>query len=360
LKLLFAAGGSGGHVEPALATAEALRQTDSDCEIMFVSSRGGVGETLIRNRGFDVTAIDAVPAPRGFSRASLDAPRSVWLAIEEVLKIIEAFRPTAVVGFGGYVAAPAYLAAKRKNLPLVVHEANAKAGWANRLGAKLTHFRAENHPGSLANAEVVGMPVRESLVDLDRAAHRLEARRHFGLEETRMTLLLTGGSQGARKLNEVTFEALEELSKIDVGVLHILGEKNLSDAPAPTRLYRPVGFVDDMRMAYSAADFICCRAGANTVAEVGLVGIPALFVPLPIGNGEQNLNAGPLVAAGLARSVSNDELNSRSLVDWVREAVAELSIFRSRLASNQDLVIRDGAQRLAQLVMRAASSKVAA
>jgi UDP-N-acetylglucosamine--N-acetylmuramyl-(pentapeptide) pyrophosphoryl-undecaprenol N-acetylglucosamine transferase len=366
LKFLFAAGGSGGHVEPALATAEVLLRLQSGIEIYFVSSAGGVGEGLVRSRGFEVVAINAVPAPREFSREIVNAPMALWGAVGDVLGVIEVLRPRVLVGFGGYVSAPAYLAAKRKGVPFVVHEANARAGWANRLGARLTKFRAENYPGSLANAEVVGMPIRQSLVELDRAQLRTQARRQFGFTSDRLTLLVTGGSQGAKKLNQVVFEAHETLSELGIDVLHILGEAHVGTAPPANDFYRPVGFVADMRMAYSAADFICCRAGANTVAEVGLVGLPALFVPLPIGNGEQRLNALPLAEAGVAQIIQNDDFSASALVAWVKGLTGAKGMNGDQRhavpewAGPSDLVIRDGSQRLARLVLQAADLLVTA
>jgi UDP-N-acetylglucosamine--N-acetylmuramyl-(pentapeptide) pyrophosphoryl-undecaprenol N-acetylglucosamine transferase len=245
------------------------------------------------------------------------------------------------------------LAAKRAHLPLVIHEANAKAGWANRLGARLTRFVGENYPGSLPHAEVVGMPLMRSLIDLKPSSLRASAREHFGFVVDRPTLLVTGGSQGARRLNEVTIEALPALEAIGVDVLHICGEANVAEAPVASDRYRPVGFVSEMGLAYSAADYICCRAGATTVAEVGVLGLSALFVPLPIGNGEQHFNAAPLVRAGLAKQVADTDFRHQDLEAWVKDLVANPQECRDRSALLKDMVLRDGAERLAGLITRA-------
>lgn len=354
--MLFAAGGTAGHIHPALATANALSLRQPEAQISFIGSSAGIGGDLISDQDYEMDLIDAAPAPRRIGPELFATPGSVWHSVEQSLRALHKRRPDVVIGFGGYVAAPVYLAAKKARLPLVIHEANAKAGWANQMGARLTKYVGENYPGSLPHAEVVGMPLSQKIVDLDRAKNRHEARRYFGFESDRPTLLVTGGSQGARRLNEVTVRALESLIEAGLDVLHICGPANLADAPSASKSYRAVGFVEDMTQAYSAADFVCARAGATTVAEVGLLGLPALFVPLPTGNGEQRLNAAPFVDARLATQISNDDLTPSVLAAWaigLADKPAQL-IQMARELTN--MVLRDGAQRLATLIERAAAA----
>jgi UDP-N-acetylglucosamine--N-acetylmuramyl-(pentapeptide) pyrophosphoryl-undecaprenol N-acetylglucosamine transferase len=236
-----------------------------------------------------------------------------------------------VVGFGGYVALPAYLAA-RGRWPIVVHEANARAGLANKVGARFADRVAAAVPDSgLPNAEVIGIPLRESITSLDRAALRAQARAHFGLDPHAPTLLVFGGSQGARTINNAVSGAAVEFARAGVGVLHAHGPKHtlvVQGVPGGPP-YVAVPYLERMDLAYAAADAVLCRSGAMTVAEVSAVGLPAVYVPLPIGNGEQAFNAKPVVDAGGALLVPDAELTSQKVIDEVVPMLAD----RSRLAA---------------------------
>lgn len=205
------------------------------------------------------------------------------------------------MGFGGYVALPGYLAAKRLGVPIVVHEANARPGLANKIGSRYAAGVAVSTPDSkLRGARYVGIPLRRTIATLDRARVRPEARAAFGLDPNLPTLLVSGGSQGARRLNEVVQRVAPLLQQSGIQILHVVGPKN--ELPHVQQMpgmppYIPVPYVDRMDLAYAAADMMLCRAGAMTVAELSAVGLPAAYVPLPIGNGEQRLNAQPVVKA---------------------------------------------------------------
>jgi UDP-N-acetylglucosamine--N-acetylmuramyl-(pentapeptide) pyrophosphoryl-undecaprenol N-acetylglucosamine transferase len=233
-------------------------------------------------------------------------------------QVLERTKADCVVGFGGYVALPGYLAAKRLGVPIVVHEANARPGLANKIGSRYTSHVAVSTPDSkLRNARYVGIPLRRSIATLDRAAIRSEARAAFGLDLHLPTLLISGGSQGARRLNEVAQAVAPLLQQSGIQILHAVGPKN--DLPQVEHMpgmpsYIPVPYVDRMDLAYAAADMMLCRAGAMTVAELSAVGLPAAYVPLPIGNGEQRLNAQPVVKAGGGLLVDDAELSP----EWVR------------------------------------------
>jgi UDP-N-acetylglucosamine--N-acetylmuramyl-(pentapeptide) pyrophosphoryl-undecaprenol N-acetylglucosamine transferase len=211
----------------------------------------------------------------------------------------------------------------------VVHEANARAGLANRVGARFAKRVAAAVPGSgLAGAELLGIPLRRQISTLDRAAHRAEAREFFGLPAEGPVLLVFGGSQGARSLNTAVAGAVEELIAAGIAVLHARGAGQEVAVPAGIEdgtggtgdgaRYVGLPYVDRMDLAYSAADAVLCRCGAMTVAEVSAVGLPAVYVPLPHGNGEQALNAGPVVAAGGGVLVDDAELTPRRLLDELR------------------------------------------
>uniref|UniRef100_UPI0034DF277B UDP-N-acetylglucosamine--N-acetylmuramyl- (pentapeptide) pyrophosphoryl-undecaprenol N-acetylglucosamine transferase n=1 Tax=Modestobacter roseus TaxID=1181884 RepID=UPI0034DF277B len=237
-----------------------------------------------------------------------------------------------VVGFGGYVALPAYLAARRAGIPVVVHEQNALPGLANRIGARLAARVAVTVPGTpLRGGEHVGMPLRTSISGLDRAARRAEARAAFGLDADRPTLLVFGGSQGAASLNRAAVSAADALTAAGVQVLHARGPKNTDVAvparPAGAAPYVVVDYLDRMDLAYAAADLALCRSGAVTVAELSAVGLPAAFVPLPIGNGEQRLNALPVVEAGGGLLVADADLTP----GWIAAELVPLLTDPARL-----------------------------
>ena len=238
-------------------------------------------------------------------------------------------QPDVVVGFGGYVSVPAYLAARKRRLPLVVHEGNALPGLANRLGARFTRHVATSFPGTeLPHATYLGLPIRRMISTLDRPALRDEALAEFGLSPDLPTLLVTGGSQGARRLNESVAAAAGAFADAGVQVLHVVGPKGEA-RPAATgaAAYVVLNYVDRMDLAYAAADAVLCRAGSNTVTEVSGVGLPAVYVPLPFGNGEQALNARPVVDAGGGLLVSDAALSP----EWVRANVPDLLTDRGRL-----------------------------
>jgi len=302
MKVLLAGGGTAGHTSPLLATADALRRLDESVQVTALGTPRGIEGRVVPEAGYPLEMIPPVPMPRKPSPDLLRVPGRLVGAVRAAGAVVARVQPDVVVGFGGYVSVPAYLGARRRRLPLVVHEGNALPGVANRLGARFTTHVATSFPSTqIRHGRYVGLPIRRMIATLDRSASRAEGRAAFGLRPDRPTLLVTGGSQGARRLNEAVSAARAALATAGVQILHAVGPKN--ELPQVHNMpgmppYRPVSYVDRMDLAYAAADLIVCRAGANTVTEVAAVGLPAVFVPLPIGNGEQRLNAEPVVAAG--------------------------------------------------------------
>ncbi len=326
MRVLLAGGGSAGHIEPALALADALRRIDSGTEVTCLGTERGLETRLIPLRGYPLALIPAVPMPRSVTPKLLTVPGRLAGAVNAAAAAIDQTGAQVLVGFGGYVATPAYLAARRRKIPIVVHEANPKPGLANRLGARFTTHVFTGHPDTqLRNGKYLGIPIRREIAELDRLGLGDKARTHFGLRPDLPVLLVTGGSQGARSLNAAVFGAAEWLRDAGVQVLHIIGPRNGHDAPVTERGAGEVGgvpyvanpYIDRMDLAYAAADFALCRAGAMTCAELTAVGLPAAYVPLPIGNGEQRLNALPIVQRGGGMLVADDELTP----EWIRDTL---------------------------------------
>ncbi len=326
MRVVLAGGGSAGHIEPALALADALRRAAPDVEVTCLGTERGLETRLIPLRGYPLELIPAVPMPRSVTPQLLTVPGRLAGAINAAAAVLDRTRAQVVVGFGGYVATPAYLAARRRKVPIVVHEANPRPGIANRLGARFTTHVFTGHPDTqLRNGKYLGIPIRREIAELDRLAIGDKARVHFGLRPDMPVLLVTGGSQGARALNEAVFGAAGWLREAGVQVLHVIGPRNGADAPVTKRgegeaggvPYVATPYVDRMDLAYAAADFALCRAGAMTCAELTAVGLPAAYVPLPIGNGEQRLNAVPIVQRGGGMLVDNANLTP----EWIRDTL---------------------------------------
>jgi UDP-N-acetylglucosamine--N-acetylmuramyl-(pentapeptide) pyrophosphoryl-undecaprenol N-acetylglucosamine transferase len=357
MKVLLAGGGTAGHTSPLLATADALRRLDPSVEVTALGTPRGLEVRVVPEAGYPLELVPPVPLPRRPNADLARLPGRLRAAMNAALEVIDRVRPDVVVGFGGYVSVPAYLAARRRHLPLVVHEGNALPGIANKLGARFTTHVATSFPETpMRHATYVGLPIRRMISTLDRAALRAEARATFGLDPDRPTLLVTGGSQGARRINESVSAAAAELAAAGVQVLHVVGPKGEATVEhqegAPPYVVLP--FVDRMDLAYAAADLVVCRAGANTVTEVAATGLPAVFVPLPIGNGEQDLNARPVVDAGGALLVQDGALTP----EWVRATVPALAVDADRLAAMSaaasGLIPRDADEKLARMVLAAA------
>jgi UDP-N-acetylglucosamine--N-acetylmuramyl-(pentapeptide) pyrophosphoryl-undecaprenol N-acetylglucosamine transferase len=299
--VLLAGGGTAGHVSPLLATADALRRRCPDLTVTALGTQAGLEARIVPGRGYDLRFVPRVPLPRKPDATLVRFPGALRSAVEAAGQAIDDTGAQVVVGFGGYVSSPAYLAARRRGIPIVVHEQNARPGFANRLGARLTPYVATTFAATqLPHATCVGMPLRPEIATLDRAALRAEARTQLGLDPDRTTLLVTGGSLGAARLNETMAARSREVTDAGIQVFHAAGtgkgfvpDRSPSAAPYIVREY-----VDRMDLAYAAADLVLCRSGASTVCELTAVGLPAVYVPLPIGNGEQRVNAADVVAAG--------------------------------------------------------------
>ncbi|WP_084956648.1 undecaprenyldiphospho-muramoylpentapeptide beta-N-acetylglucosaminyltransferase [Thermoactinospora rubra] len=332
MRVVLAGGGTAGHIEPALALADALRRLDPATEVTCLGTERGLETRLIPARGYDLQLIPAVPLPRTLTPALLTMPGRLTGAVNAAAAVMDKARAQVLVGFGGYVAAPAYLAARRRGIPIVVHEANPRPGLANRLGARFADHVYTGHPDcTLAKAEYIGTPLRREIATLDRFSAGDRARSWFGLQTDRPTLLVFGGSQGARSLNEAALAAAPRLRAAGVQVLHLVGPKNaVEEEPPPgDPQYVVLPYIDRMEFAYAAADLALCRAGALTCAELTAVGLPAAYVPLPHGNGEQRVNAETIARGGGGLVVDDADLSP----DWIIENVLPILNDPERVAA---------------------------
>ncbi|WP_228759891.1 undecaprenyldiphospho-muramoylpentapeptide beta-N-acetylglucosaminyltransferase [Pseudactinotalea sp. HY158] len=374
-RVVLAGGGSAGHVNPLLATAAGLRA--AGIEVTVLGTAEGLEADLVPAAGFDLVPIPKVPLPRRPSPALFTFPSRWRAAVAAARAAIEdSPRAGAVVGFGGYVSTPAYLAARSAGVPVVIHEQNARPGLANRLGARFAHTIALTFPGtplrSRRHTVTVGLPLRPQISELiearrrDARAARVAGAAALGLDPDRPIVLVTGGSLGAQRLNETMPAAAPALLGTGAQVYHLTGRGKSagptgsagstgSDEPdgngGPGPDYHVAEYLVDMAQALACADLVVCRAGAGTVAELTALGLPAIYVPLPVGNGEQRLNAADVVTAGGGVLVPDSEFTPA----WVESVVVPLLEDSAALAEMADRAasagVQDGAERLTATIL---------
>lgn len=331
MKLLFAGGGTAGHVEPSLALARALRAKYPDSEISFIGTVEGLEMSLVPAAGFKIFPIEKVSISRTLSPSLLKVPFQLVKSILQTSRLLKG--ADCAVGFGGYVSAPLYCAALLKRVPLVIHEQNAKPGWANRIGAKFTSHTAISYPvrgGALSRAELTGLPLRADVLralsssSSDWSRARSEAKKRvadrYQLDTSKPLIFIFGGSQGSLAINRVIDESRNAIEASGYSILHGVGKKN--EAAAPSSSYRALGYIDEMADCYLAADLLIARSGAVTCAEARALSRYNLFIPLPIGNGEQALNAASLVEDGRAEVLSQEQFTAPWLISNIDRLIA--------------------------------------
>lgn len=352
LHVVLAGGGTAGHVNPLLSVAHALKDLDESVEISVIGTNAGLEKTLVPKAGLPLDVIEKVPFPRKPNLYMLKFPFKWIRETRKVAKILEKRHANIVVGFGGYASAPVYAQAHRMHLPIVIHEQNARAGMANKLGARWASMIGCVYDGtgliaraaSNSKAIRVGLPLRKSISDLcakitqDIDLARFEGAKNLGLDPSRPIILVTGGSLGAKSINEAVSIAAGDLLKC-AQIVHLTGSgksKEVKDNVARSAGLNQINdikpehaglgdyhiceYLERIDWAFACADLVICRSGAGTVAEVSAIGVPAVYVPLPIGNGEQRFNAQPVANAGGAIIVNDCDFSD----DWIRANVLKL------------------------------------
>ncbi len=316
--IVIAAGGTGGHIYPGLAVAEALRRAEPDARISFVGTRRGLESTLIPAAGFPLHLVDMVPFA---GRQAVLLPLALVRATAQARRILRREKADVAVGMGAYVGVPLIVAARLAGVPSLIHESGAVPGRANLWAARLTPNVAtafsDAAPAFSRSRDVrtLGMPLGPDLDAFDRAALRGKARAAYGLDDATLFILVNGGSQGAASLNRLAVGlARRWQDRGDVRILLKTGRRDHEQTAAALRagggalLVELTPFLDRMDLAYAAADIAVCRPGAGTVAELAVVGLPAVLVPYPHAPFDhQARNASALVAAGAAIMVRDHE-----------------------------------------------------
>ena len=363
---VVAGGGTGGHVYPALAIAEALvERGHRRQDIHFVGSARGMEAAAVPAAGFEITLLPGRGIARRLTLANVGAVLGLVRAVLRAIRLVRRLRPRVVVAVGGYASVPAVVGAIVARIPIVIHEQNAVPGLANRLASRFARACAVSVPGTpLPRAELTGNPVRAEVAALDRSpAARAAARARLGLPADRTVLAVTGGSLGARRINTAVL-GLAGLwaDRHDVAIRHIVGRRDYPEFSAAydkaetLDAVQVVAFEDDMPAVLAAADVMVCRAGGITVAELAAAGMPAVLVPLPGAPGDhQTANARALADEGAAIVVPDAECTPERLAAELAPLLHDPLRLAAMGTAAHALAQPDAADRVARIVERHAA-----
>jgi UDP-N-acetylglucosamine--N-acetylmuramyl-(pentapeptide) pyrophosphoryl-undecaprenol N-acetylglucosamine transferase len=345
MRLLIAGGGTGGHLYPALAVARAFRAEEPAGALLLVGRSGGPEERLVPAAGFELATVNIRGLDRDAMWKNVALPVLLPAALRAGLRIVDGFRPDVVLGMGGYVMAPAVAAARLRGIPYVLHEKDVRPGLATRIFARQAAAICTTLPGTekrlvARRIELTGVPLRDGFT---QRTPEVPPRR----------LLITGGSQGARNLNQAVWSALDDLCSRFEEVIHVAGQQGAFGAKQHDRTgYTGMAFTDDMSRLMARADIVVSRAGVGTIAEATAVGLPMVLVPGTFGGGHQEENAAAMVDAGAAVRVGDRELTGRSLV--VAIASLDDDRLRSMARASASAGRRDAAQRVLKVLREVA------
>jgi UDP-N-acetylglucosamine--N-acetylmuramyl-(pentapeptide) pyrophosphoryl-undecaprenol N-acetylglucosamine transferase len=314
MRIVLVAGGTGGHIYPGMAIAEEIQRRFPQAEILFLGSEEGLERDLIPRAGFNIKLIKARALLRKISYKALSAPFVSAFGFFQALRILSGFRPQALVSTGGYASLAAVLAAKLLGIPVFIHEQNVLPGVTNRLCFKLADEIFLSFEKSLAyhRGIVVGNPVRREI----READRERARKELGVPTGKKVMLIMGGSQGARKINETVLASLSKIDGNKWEILHVIGTRDFGSLPRPQFLfYHPFSYLYNIAGAMAAADLAVSRAGATAIAEFSIRGLPMILVPFPYSaEGHQELNAQAVAENGAGVVIKNEDFTPERFI----------------------------------------------
>jgi len=336
VRVILTGGGTGGHIYPALAIAKGLLARDDKTQILYVGIKNGMEARLVPEAGITFRGISGKGLPRRLSLDTIKVISKSVKALWETKNILREFHPDLVVGTGGYVSGPVVLTASLFNIPTLLHEQNVLPGITNRILARVVRRVMVTFPESIAHfgvkkkLELVGLPVRQEIGHFTREV----GAKHFGLRSDRLTLLVTGGSRGARTLNQAMIKVLEHLvQRSDIQVIWATGTMTFSETIEEFRKrgiswerpqWRVLEYLKDMPQALACADLYIGRAGATSLAELMVAGIPSILIPYPFAaENHQEHNARALVQAGAAQIVLDSECNGERLWKEVDRLISQ-------------------------------------
>lgn len=361
MRVIICGGGTAGHIYPGLALAEELKSRKVD--ILYVGSSNGIETKLVPSAGFSFKSINI----KGFKRKiSIGNLKTIYMAVASLFssrKIIVDFKPDVVVGFGGYASGPIAILAGIMKIPLLIHEQNAVPGLTNKLLGRLAGIVAVSYPGSevyfqkTRNIQLTGNPVRSIISKADR----LKSMEEFGLDNKRKTILIFGGSRGARKINESVIEAYPLFRGCDdMQIIHITGdldfefvkEKIFNQRQEEDKLiYKRYPYIENIGKAYSCSDLVVCRAGASTIAEITNCGLPAILIPYPYStDNHQEKNARILEQNNAGIIVLDKDLNGQLLFEEITRLFSSSFKLLEMKKNSKSLSNSKAAEMIARLV----------
>jgi len=362
MRIVITGGGTGGHVFPAIAVADELRSREPSARILYVGKRGGLEERAAASSGLDFQPITVA----GWARVG--AYRKALAALKLVLGFVQAFtalvrfRPQVVLGTGGYVSFPVVASAVLLRIPTVIHEQNRYPGLANKvLGRFVRRIAAtyKDETGSFPpdKCKLTGMPLRKDIVE--RLGTRVSPA-HFGLDPSKCTIFLLGGSQGAHSLNVAMMDAMNLLNPDRYQILFMTGKDDremVSERAQQSTMTSCIrGFFDDIAEAYAASDLVVCRAGASTLAEITSFGLPSILVPYPYAaGGHQEANSRVMEEAGASRMVLDSELDGQKLAGLIEEVAGDAELLDSMKEKSRALALPRAAAEIADILIENAS-----
>ncbi len=337
MKIVIAGGGTAGHIYPGISIADELVLEIEDAEIIFIGNKDGIEERIVKDAGYEFEPIKVKGFKRSFSIENINAVTRSLRAFSEVKQFLKKFKPEVVVGMGGYVSAPAIAAAYNSKIPTLIHEQNAYPGFANKLLSRFVDTVATSFPNGeecFTRAKRVvftGNPIRRRMI----GAVKDTSLDNFNLEKGKKTLLIFGGSQGAKKINDSVINSYKMFkNESNLQIIHITGKdhfsevckemKKIVDTKKDKLRYQAHPYINDINRAYAAADICLCRAGATTIAEITALGVPAILVPYPHATGShQKKNADFLVNHGAAKKINDEDLTPDSFYKASMELISD-------------------------------------
>lgn len=324
MRAMITGGGTGGHIYPALAIAEGIKNKYENAEILYIGSDNGLEKDLAARAGYEFRGISVAGLTRPLSFGTVKTVLKNMKGISQAKKLLREFQPDLVVGTGGYACGPLMLAAAKKGFPTLLHEQNAVMGMTNSILSDrvdkicLTFNIIGGKFNAKEKAVITGLPVREGILQADKA----KGRQFLGLDSDKPVVLITGGSQGAQHLNEVTVEIAGKIIESGAQVIHLTGPRLQKPTESLAKAagilnnpnYKMIAYLHEMEMALGAADIIVCRAGASFLAEVMAVGRCSVLIPYPYAAGDhQKANAMSLVNHNAAKMILDKELSAERL-----------------------------------------------
>ena len=358
LRIVFAGGGTGGHLYPALAIAEAFQRRAPKVEGVFIGTARGLEARVIPALGYRLELVPVRGLLRKLALSNLLVPIYLWRSIRQCLRLFKTFKPHLIIGTGGYVSGPALLAAWLSRRKFVVQEQNSFPGLVNRWWGEradlvfLSFVESKRFFRRQEHLKIVGNPVRANLA----AGNRQAAAAKWNLNSERTTLFVFGGSQGARRINELVLEILPKLRALEnFQLLWAAGPQNYDSIAAQVARaenIKAVPYIDDMASAYTLADFVLCRAGASTIFELTNCGLPALLVPFPFATADhQTFNARVLEQNGAARLLIEKELTAEKLFNNVQELVTQPEVRQKMTAAAKQLARPNAAEEIVEICL---------